>query len=366
MSDPWAQARYSDGRTAAVQAVDVEFGPDGLAIWSPDGTPVACWPAASLRRIGTPEPDGTLRLCCIGGEARLTIDDAAFAQHLQAFCSSLDDSPYASRIAAWKIAAWCVGALASAGLLLFVVVPLLAREIAQLVPARLEANAGVWTSDILIQILVPPAEQSHRVCTTPAGTAALQRLVLALDRHANLPQPLTVRVVNTSVVNALALPGGQILVFRGLLEFAANPNEVAGVLAHEIAHVERRHPLQMAIEVSSGGFLVGLLFGDAVGISVVASLSGAMLASHYTRDMEAEADERGVALMQAANLATPPMAAFFQRLARTGKATEPLPLLASHPGLETRAAQILQGPATGGPALSAPEWTALKSICTAR
>lgn len=363
MSALRSSARYSDGRTAGVQIVNISVAATGLAIHASDGARLADWPVANVRRVGAGEPNGPLRLCCVGGEARLTVDDRTFAAELQSLCPALNESPYASRISAWKIALWCGGAAASVGLLLFVIVPLFARQIAHVVPGRLETNAGVWTSQILIRALVPATQHDRAVCTTPAGTTALQRLVSTLIRDAHLPQKLTVRVVNTPVVNALALPGGQILVFRGLLDFAADPNEVAGVLAHEIAHVELRHPLQMAIEVSSGGFLVGLLMGDAVGFSVVASLGGTMLTSHYSRDMEAEADARGLALMHAANLATAPMGHFFQRLTHEGKGTEPLPLLASHPGLEVRAAQILREPATGGPALSGPDWVALKSIC---
>jgi Zn-dependent protease with chaperone function len=363
VSEARAPARYSDGRTAAVQAVDVELDSAGLAIRSRDGTTLATWPAGSIRRVGAAEPDGPLRLGCVGAEARLTVDDAALSRRLQARCPALGESLYASRTSSWKIALWCGGAVASVTLLLFVVVPLFARQVVHVVPASLETKAGIWTSAVLIQVLVPPDRRGHAVCATPAGTAALQHLVSTLDRNAELPQTLTVQVINTPVINALALPGGQILVFRGLLDFAADANEVAGVLAHEIAHVERRHPLQMAIEVSSGVFLVGLLLGDAVGVSVAASLGGAMLASHYTRDMEAEADQRGLALMHAANLATAPMGAFFRRLAARPGTPAELPLLASHPGLELRAAQILSEPAAGGPALTAPEWAALKSIC---
>ena len=66
-------------------------------------------------------------------------------------------------------------------------------------------------------------------------------MVARLDADARLPYPLRVSVLDHGMANALAVPGGRILIFRGLLEAADNPEEVAGVLAHEIGHVAARH-----------------------------------------------------------------------------------------------------------------------------
>ena len=73
------------------------------------------------------------------------------------------------------------------------------------------------------------------ICDTPSGVEALERMAARLDADALLPYPLRVGVLDHGMLNAVALPGGRILIFRGLLEVADNPEEVAGVLARRAA-----------------------------------------------------------------------------------------------------------------------------------
>jgi predicted Zn-dependent protease len=71
-----------------------------------------------------------------------------------------------------------------------------------------------------------------------------------------------VMVVNDPIVNALAAPGGYILVFRGLLDRTRSPEELAGVLAHESQHVLKRHTTRALLENVSSGLLVAALMGE--------------------------------------------------------------------------------------------------------
>jgi len=359
-------ARYADGRLAGRADVLVDADAAGLTIRTLADELVAHWPAGEVRRIGTADADGTLRLCQLGGDARLVVNDAGFAAYVAANFPRLAQSPYGSRIAPWKVALWAGGAVASVALLLFVIVPAFARYLVPLVPASVETRAGTWMADLIVtQTASPEAVRQHKTtCHAPAGTAALDRIVLTLTAGEHLPYPVLVTVVNSPVVNALALPGGRIIVFRGLLDLTADPNEVAGVLAHELGHVEYRHPLQAAIKSSSGGFLVGLLLGDAVGFSAVAGLGGMLLFNHYSQDMETDADSRGLALMHRAQFATAPLAGFFAKVAARQPMLDSVPsLLLTHPGNEERAARIRADTTGGGPALDAASWQALKAIC---
>ena len=77
-----------------------------------------------------------------------------------------------------------------------------------------------------------------RFCNGPGGQAALDALVRKIDQG---KPAVRVHVANIGMVNAVALPGGNIVLFRGLLQEAKSPDEIAGVLGHEIGHVRKRH-----------------------------------------------------------------------------------------------------------------------------
>ena len=116
-------------------------------------------------------------------------------------------------------------------------------------------------------------------------------------------------------VNAFAIPGGHVVILTGLLEHADSAEEVAGVLAHEIAHVTRRHSLQNIIK--SAGLLVILqaLVGDASGLFGMATeASRYLLQQKFSRDFEREADDTGWAYLVEANIDPRGMTRFFEKL----------------------------------------------------
>jgi predicted Zn-dependent protease len=146
----------------------------------------------------------------------------------------------------------------------------------------------------------------NRVCSTPAGDAALQKLLDSVD-----PAETQVRagVANIDMVNAVALPGGQVLLFDGLIQQAETPAELAGVLGHEVGHVRERHVMtailrQFGMSILLSGANTGLtdtIFG-------VASMS-------YSRDAEREADEFARERMAESDVSPLGAAAFFERMA---------------------------------------------------
>jgi hypothetical protein len=136
-----------------------------------------------------------------------------------------------------------------------------------------------------------------KICTAPAGVAALAELVARYEKHADLHVPLRVVVVDNPMVNAFALPGGYIYMMRGLIQKARGPDEVAGVLGHEIGHVKFRHGLQSAIQSGGLGFLLGTVFGDFAGGTAILLASRALLSSAFSREAERQADAFGVDLM---------------------------------------------------------------------
>ena len=203
------------------------------------------------------------------------------------------------------------------------------------------------------------------MCSSDLGKAAFDQIAARLEAVAQLRLPLSLRVIRVPLVNAVTLPGSQVIFFSQLIAQATSPNEVAGVLAHEIAHAELRHPTETTIRVTATSFLVGLLFGDVIGGSTAAGAAQAIIGASYSREAEAAADARAVELMAAAGYDVRPMADFFEKMARV-EAQTPVRTqswFASHPAPLDRAQKIRAAARPGAVALPAPQWQALKAIC---
>ncbi|MEL6766007.1 MAG: M48 family metalloprotease [Pseudomonadota bacterium] len=143
------------------------------------------------------------------------------------------------------------------------------------------------------------------------------------------PQPnekWTFTVLDTPIINAFALPGGYIYVTRGLVALSEDEAALAGVVAHEIAHVTLRHSAQreQRTQVASAGLLLGSLGLAALGLEppVVGSLLqtalGGTLAS-YSRDDEREADQVGIVYLAAAGYDPSAQADFLDVMARSAR-----------------------------------------------
>jgi Zn-dependent protease with chaperone function len=212
-------------------------------------------------------------------------------------------------------------------------------------------------------------DRKPQLCENDAGRAALDRMATRLNPNPELPYPLRVDVIDHGLVNAAALPGGRILLFRGLIDAAGNPEEVAGVLAHEIGHVVYRDPTREALRAAGTAGILGLLLGDIFGASIVVVASDAVLNASYQREAEVRADETAYRLLAAAELPSRPFADFFLKMReKYGETPEFLKLVASHPGLEIRAQHAAEADRIGDgpyePVLSDRDWIALRGICS--
>jgi Zn-dependent protease with chaperone function len=182
--------------------------------------------------------------------------------------------------------------------------------------------------------------------------------------------PVRVAVLSSPVPNAVALPGGRIYLFEGLIARARSPDEVAGVLAHELGHVANRDAMRGLIQVGGTSFLLGLLFGDVTGSGAVILVGKALVNSAHSREAEARADAFAADAMLALGRSPKPMAELLVRLSgdreeRTGRGFPAL--LESHPRSRERleALAAREADRAGEPLLTDGEWRALRSICKA-
>jgi predicted Zn-dependent protease len=150
--------------------------------------------------------------------------------------------------------------------------------------------------------------------------------------------PYNVHVVDADVVNAFALPGGEIVVFTGLMREAKSPEQLAGVLAHEIAHVRMRHGMRRIAQSVGVIGAIQLVFGDVSGIAAIAvEVLKASSINAYSRDHEREADREGVAILAHAGVDPNALADFFALLQkREPSLGGALSWLGTHPELAER------------------------------
>jgi len=188
-------------------------------------------------------------------------------------------------------------------------------------------------------------------------------MVRRLEAAAALPLPLRTNVVRRTEPNAIALPGGQVYLFSGLIAKADSADEVAGVLAHEIGHVAHRDGTKAVLQGAGLSFMFGMLLGDFVGGGAVVFAAKTVLQSSYSREAEVAADTYGTELLNKAGGNAHALAAILDKI---GGATEPgMTILLNHPETKARVAAIdklatVQQPL---PFLEAGEWASLKQIC---
>ena len=159
-------------------------------------------------------------------------------------------------------------------------------------------------------------------------------------------------LVKNPQVNAYCLPGGSVTIFTGLLEMAETPDEVAAVLAHELAHATERHGLRQMTQVASVGLAIQLAVGDLGGVAVAGGDAVRyLLTQGYSRDHEREADATGLQILTAAGWDPLAMSRFFERLAKENNA-QPLEWFSTHPHPQERAEAIREKVTSGESAVN--------------
>ena len=199
-------------------------------------------------------------------------------------------------------------------------------------------------------------------CRDAKGQQALEALVERVSPGATKgPNGIKVAALNVPIFNAAALPGGYIVVFRPAIT-ETDSDALAGVLAHEVAHVRRRHVTEALIRELGIGALIRSFAGN-VGANAeqIVSLS-------YTRENEAQADSDAIQMLRRAGISPKPTAELFQRLSKQAPRYS-AEFLQSHPLSSKRALKFASSynPRVRYlPALSRDEGDALFDICRKR
>ncbi len=358
---------FVDGRSAAVRRVGVTVDTSARCLILGEGRDAVRWRLDDLRRLPDTPREGGIALTSTGAPlARLYIAETGIAGDLEGLAPNLDARPRNRQTG--RIAGWAVGAVASVALIIFGLVPLLANQLAAVLPARGEKALGDATLEQIRGAFGEGDFVSIGLCEEPAGRAALDRLVARVTDGVDLPYELTVTVLDHDLINAFALPGGHIVFFRGLIDASDGPDEVAAVFAHELGHVVARDPVRIAMRTAGSIGVLGLLFGDFAGGAVVLFLTERLIQASYTREAEAAADVYAHSRLIEVGIRPDSLSALFETLRREyGEAPGIVAHFQSHPELGDRIAAARAATeaadAAFQPALSEADWRALKGIC---
>lgn len=356
-------ARIS-GERAAPREVVVSFGAHSLIIMGLDDQPIAHWPLASLRATGAPAASRLEVAPDQVGDERLVLEDREMREALNQVCPDLYRTPPPpARQRPWRgiVALAVIAALVAGGFALRAALP---NGLADLVPEARAVALGKAVAARLPAVIEPAAPPA--ICTGAEGAAALRTLV---RRVAHGPaRPVRFFVLDHPGRDALALPGGRVLLFRGLLQAAHTPEALAGIIAHAIGHAGARDPLHATLDGVGPLTLAEILVGEVAGAEVAAGIAdeaaSAILAAAHPAKAEADADAVAFGLLSQAGLPTLPYARLAERLAA---ATPPAGYARRHPWTATRAEAARAADSIGGgafkPALSDRDWLALDIIC---
>jgi Zn-dependent protease with chaperone function len=171
-------------------------------------------------------------------------------------------------------------------------------------------------------------------CRNAKGQQALEALAERLEPGITRAGPRQVQLaaLDVDLFNAAALPGGHIVVFKGALDETDNADALAGIIAHEIAHVRRRHVAEAMVRELGIGALIRTFAGD------IGANAQQLVGLSYTRDNEREADADAIAALRRAGIDPRPTAKLFGSLAgKEGKGVLAVEFLNSHPGTKGRA-----------------------------
>jgi predicted Zn-dependent protease len=343
-------ARFHDGRTTRARPVRV-WVEDEVLVFHADGE--IRWPLATAR---VEVVDDRVRV------AQGWEDPARLSLSLADWHELTDHAVGHHRMVRRRelrlVAALAASAAVIAGLV-FVGIPAASGPLAHHTPPDLERKIG--------RNLDGQVSLAYRTCGGQEGQAALARLGQSLGKTADTPFDIRVRAVHAPMVNAFALPGGAILVTDPLIKLAATPDELAAVIAHESAHVQKRHVMQGVWRSFGFGVLLDAVVGGGSGAGQQAVLLlGSSTNLRYSRAAEAEADLAGQDLLTAEGLSSQGMAPFFQRLVATseGKNAQAVKeLISDHPDTGRRAAASRARAKPGAAAFSPQEWAAIKAAC---
>jgi Zn-dependent protease with chaperone function len=319
------QGTFFDGKTARRHWVEISLTPAEIKITREDGQ-VFFWPYEEITQTQGYYKGEQVRIEKGRDPAQaLVIPEVEFLRALRKIAPEhsgrFHDPAFRKRRFLWIIIV-TFGAVAAAVTVYLWGIPKAAGIAADRVPPEWEARLG--------QAVAEQFTTEFKQCRAPLAHNSIEKVLKRLDSAAP-PHPYTfqIHIVNNGMINAMAAPGGHIIIFTGLLEATESAEELAGVLAHEMVHVLKKHSLKGIFQNLSTYVLLSLIFGD---VSVVTDIVHTLGNLRYSRAHEKEADILGIELLIQARVDPSGMVDFFETLKKkTGSSPGALGYVSTHP-----------------------------------
>ncbi len=336
---------YFDGQSSARQPVTLRLQGAELQISSEQLKLTV--PLSSLRLSA---PLGQVgRAVYLQDGAKCEIRNAAFAAALE---KKLGKGGFFRQVHRWESSLKLATlALLLTGLVVWAFIrfgiPVLAERMAQAIPVTAEVSMGEEAFALLDRSLFSatglPEWRQQEV------TGLFAEILAGLEQDQRNYR-LMFRDSAALGANALALPGGTVVVTDGLLELVERDEELIAVLAHEIGHIRGRHALRQIIQDSTAGLLIATLTGDIVSsTSLAAALPTMLVDAKFSRDMEREADAVATAYLQQAGIPLQHFADILQALQEAASGSpattdnsSALDYLSTHPATRERIERLAE------------------------
>jgi beta-barrel assembly-enhancing protease len=300
---------FFDGKSAQKQPVHIELTPYHITLKIPGHSAVS-WSYSDIRwtaetipfhiehQLNTPE--AILET--------LVVEDPIFYENCQRIAPEVFSRTTTKNSFNWKIFSTGVLILLLFLYVAFKIIPhYFVGQLVDKVPVEWEEKLG----DAVLSAF--PVEKNPDPKVMALLTDILR--LLKQSKVEETPYNLKIFILPTEQINALALPGGNIIVFEGLLKIADSPEELAGVLAHEAQHIFLKHSTRGIVRNLASGMLLALVLGDANAVMDSAvSIAGQLNTLGFSRKMETEADMKGVELMLDAKINPQGMLSIYNKL----------------------------------------------------
>jgi predicted Zn-dependent protease len=224
---------------------------------------------------------------------------------------------------------------------------------------------SIKTEEKLSEMILESIEKSNPKITSSDVVPFLDSLKKEICSSNNLvADSIKLHLIKNPDVNAFAFPGNNVVLFTGLIAYSKTAEELSGVIAHEIAHIEKNHVQEKLIKEIGLSMLLVLASGDA-GPEILAETVHSLSSSAFDRGQEADADATAVEYLANAKMDPKHFSNFLFRLSRDNRMPEELVWLSTHPDSKERAADILKKRKTLSYDTVPPlktSWTSVKRI----
>ncbi|MDI3321691.1 M48 family metallopeptidase [Pinibacter soli] len=208
-------------------------------------------------------------------------------------------------------------------------------------------------------------ETTNTVIENDTLTNALNKIrdKICNSNHLSIPaDSIKIHVLENKEINAFALPGNHLVIYSALIKDCKNPEELAGVMSHEIAHMTRNHVAKKLLK--EFGLSVILSSTGSSGGAVLKQISKLLSSTAYDRTLESEADEYAVQYMTNANIDPVNLARFLERMDKESALPSAAYLISTHPNAKARSEAIIAQTKTSKmvamPVLDGKEWESVK------